>query len=250
MAVVVGRVAAAVPHHDRVLDGHFVEVLDVQLALVLDLRVVEEVALDPRAGRRLPRLGAELVDDAGDGDELHLEGIAHEHFVEEGLAAGVIVGVGEPRNDGHPAGVEDPGVLADEPLDVGGASHGGKPSGLHRKRLGPRRSRIHRVDVGVEDHQIRARRFWRRLRCCSRGLPLAGDNTDQAGAGQPQKFSTSVAVVFHGAIMRPSVRELIRAGALGRGPSIEPGVKCHGRFRVSESGQPRQGATHVRSGPF
>ena len=83
LAVVERRVAAAMLHDDGMLGRHLVEIADVERALVLELRVVVEVALDPRARRRLLRLRAELLDDAGDRDELDLERIADEHLVEQ-----------------------------------------------------------------------------------------------------------------------------------------------------------------------
>ena len=93
-------------HDDRMLGRHLVEVVHVERALVLELRVVVEIALDPRARRRLLRLGAKLLDDARDRDELDLERIADEHFVEQRGAAGVIVAVGEAGHDRHLLRVE------------------------------------------------------------------------------------------------------------------------------------------------
>jgi len=48
------------------LRRHLVEIPAVERTLVLELRVVVEVALDPRARRQRGRLGLELVDDASD----------------------------------------------------------------------------------------------------------------------------------------------------------------------------------------
>ena len=50
-AVVVRRVAAAMAHNHGMLERYLVEIADVQLSPVLHFGVVEEVALDPRAGR-------------------------------------------------------------------------------------------------------------------------------------------------------------------------------------------------------
>jgi hypothetical protein len=76
-------------------------VVDVELAFVLDFRVVEEESLDPRTRRRRARLGAQLVDDARDRDELDLERIANEHLVHQHRSRRVIVTIGEPWYDGH-----------------------------------------------------------------------------------------------------------------------------------------------------
>ena len=68
-------------HDDRMLGRHLVEVARDELPFVLDLRVVEEISVHPHAGRRLLCLGAQLLDDAVDRDELHLERIPDEHFI-------------------------------------------------------------------------------------------------------------------------------------------------------------------------
>ena len=61
--------------------------MNVKQAVVLDLRVVEEVSVDPKARGRLLGFCAEFVDDAGDGDKLDLIGIADEDFIEKDVAA-------------------------------------------------------------------------------------------------------------------------------------------------------------------
>ena len=131
-------------------------------AVVLHLGVVEEIPFHPGARRRLAGFGAQLVDDAGDGHELDHVGIAHQHLVEQHIAGRVIVAVDEPGHDGHLLRIERLGSLAGERLDLGAAAHGGEPSALDRERLRLRRARIHRVDLGVEDHQIGVLRFGRR----------------------------------------------------------------------------------------
>ena len=118
LAVVERRVAAAMMDDHRMVLRHLVEVVDVELALVLHLGVVEEISLDPSARRRLWRLGAQLVDDAVDGDELDLEGIADEHLVEQHVAAGVIVAVDEAGHDRHLLCVERLRSFAGQRLDL------------------------------------------------------------------------------------------------------------------------------------
>ena len=93
--------AAAMMDADGMFRRDLVEIVNVELAVVLDLRIVEEVAIDPKARGRLLGFGAELVDDAGDGDELDVVGIADEDFVEQDVAAGVIVAIDESRHDRH-----------------------------------------------------------------------------------------------------------------------------------------------------
>ena len=106
-------------HADRVLGRDPIEILRVQRALVFDLGVIVEKALDPVAGRSGLGAHAELFDDAVDGDELHLVGIANQHVVEQSFAAAVVVGVDEAGNNGHLLGVVGLGLLADQALDVG-----------------------------------------------------------------------------------------------------------------------------------
>src|SRR3982751_3808372 len=93
LAVIERGVAAAMVHRDGMLSGDAIEIADVERALVFELGVVEEVSLDPVARRSRARLRPELVDDARDGDELHLERIPDEHFVEERRTARVVVAV-------------------------------------------------------------------------------------------------------------------------------------------------------------
>ncbi len=130
LAVVIRGVAAAVADGDRVLFRHLIEVVDVERALVLHLGVVEEESLDPKSGGRLARSCAELVDDAGDGDELDLVWIADEDVIEQDRAGRVIVRIDEAGHDRHLFGVEALSLLADERLDVLGAAHGDEPAGL------------------------------------------------------------------------------------------------------------------------
>src|SRR5215831_8107896 len=64
LRVVERRVAAAMQHGDRMLRRNLIEIVPVERPLVLELRVVEEISLDPRSRRGLLRLRFELFDDA------------------------------------------------------------------------------------------------------------------------------------------------------------------------------------------
>ena len=48
LVVVVGRVAATMTHDDRVIQGDFVQIGGIELALVFYLGVVEEISVHPR----------------------------------------------------------------------------------------------------------------------------------------------------------------------------------------------------------
>jgi hypothetical protein len=112
-AVVERGVTAAMQHSHWMVGRDLVEIVNVERALVLELRVVEEVSLDPRSRRRLACFGAQLVDDAGDRHELDLERIADEHLVEQRRAAGVVVTVDESGHHCHPFGVDRLAALGD-----------------------------------------------------------------------------------------------------------------------------------------
>ena len=97
---------------------------------------------------------AQLADDASDADELDLERISDQHLVEQGLAAGVIVTVDESGDDGHPLRIEHLRVLPRRVAYVAAAADGSKAAGLDRESLGAGRARIHRVNLGVDDHHV------------------------------------------------------------------------------------------------
>ena len=168
-------------------------------APVLHLGIVEEVAFDPEARRRLAGLGAQLVDDAGDGDELDLVGIADQNLVEQDRARRMVVGVDEPRHHRHLPGIEGLGALADERLDVVGAPHRDEPAGLDGEGLHPRRQRIDRVDLGVEDDEIGLQRGTKLGRDGAARPRRAGtQETGDAGPGQAHEVSAAEAVFRHG----------------------------------------------------
>jgi hypothetical protein len=125
-----------------------------QRALVFHLGVVEEVALDPRARRCLLGLRPELVDDARDRDELHLEGIADQDFVEQDVATRVVMAVGEAGHHGHAFRIDGAGVLAGQALDLGVRADGDEPAVLHGERFSLGDTRIDGVDVCVDDDEV------------------------------------------------------------------------------------------------
>src|SRR5947207_15370098 len=98
---------------DRVLGRHEVQVAGVERTLILELRVVEEVPLDPRPCRSDTRLRAQLLDDAGNGNEFDLEGIADEKLVEQRRPTRMVVAVDEARHDRHPLCIERLRTAAD-----------------------------------------------------------------------------------------------------------------------------------------
>ncbi len=81
LGIVERRVAAAVVNGDRMVFRDLVEIVNGELPAILHFGVVEEIALHPVAGRRLGGAGAQLLDDAVDGDHLDFERIADQDFV-------------------------------------------------------------------------------------------------------------------------------------------------------------------------
>src|SRR5262249_9557449 len=135
--------------------------------------------------RRLFRSFAELLNDTGYGDELDLVWIAHKHFVEERRARRVIVTIDETRRDGHALRVDRLSTLTREPLDVVVDADCCEASRLDRERLDLRNARIHRVDLRVENHQIRLRPLqgWRqRSRLRERNRRDARDRANEISA--------------------------------------------------------------------
>jgi hypothetical protein len=136
------------------LSRYLVEIAEAQLALVLHLGVVEEIALHPRTSRRLLCLRAKLLDDAGDRDELDLERIADEHFVKEHFTAGVVMAIREAGHHRHTLRVDRARALAGEAFDLVVGAHGNESVVLHRECDGLRHARIDRVHVRVHDDEI------------------------------------------------------------------------------------------------
>jgi hypothetical protein len=164
---------AAMMDMDRMFAGDLVEVADVELAAVLQLGVVVIIAMHPGARRQGSRLGLELFDDAVDGDELDLIGIADQHFIKQRFAIAVIVRVGEARRDEHALGVVDAGLRSRQGADVRRGADGGEAPGPHGKGLGLGPRRIHGDDAGIDDDQV------------GRGVFL--DRPGRRQPGRPQK---------------------------------------------------------------
>ena len=153
--VVERGVAAAVVDGDGVVLGNLVEVVDGELAAVLHFGVVEEIAFHPVAGRGLGGAGAELLDDAVDGDELDFEGIADEDFVEQSGAAGVVVGVDEAGDDGCAFCIPGGRTFSEDVADVGTGADGKKAAVFDREGLCAGLAGVDGDDPGVEDDQFR-----------------------------------------------------------------------------------------------
>ena len=104
------------------------------------------------------------------------------HAVELVHAARVGVRVDEPRRDGHPGGVDELGLRADEIADVSCAAHGGEPATPDRERLGARQRLVDGVDAGVDDRQVRAARLGAGLLCRGTRRPGQAGPAGQHGA--------------------------------------------------------------------
>jgi hypothetical protein len=81
-AVAIRRVAAAMLNNHRMVLRYLIEIVNVQLAVVLHLGVSEEIPFHPGARGCLPSFCAELVNNAGDGHELHVIRVTDHHVVE------------------------------------------------------------------------------------------------------------------------------------------------------------------------
>ena len=104
--------------------------------LSLHLGVVEEIALDPGARRRLACPRAQLVDDAGDGDELDLVRVADQHLVEQDRARARDCGQSmKPGTTVICLASIGLGALAGERLDVLAVAHRDESAGFDREGL-------------------------------------------------------------------------------------------------------------------
>ena len=124
--------------------------MHIELAVVLHLCVVEEVSIDPKASGRLLGLGAEFIDDAGDGYKLDLIGVADEDFVEQSVAARVIVAIDKSGHDGHLLCIEGLRFPTDERLSFCCTPLVEESSTFNSKSLRLRHAGIDGVDLGVE----------------------------------------------------------------------------------------------------
>src|SRR5215468_8783925 len=109
--------------------------MDIELALVLNFRIIEELAIHPVSSWCLLRVCAQLLDDAIDGDELDLKGIADRSVVQHLLADGVVVTVDESRDNGHLLRVERFGALAEETTQLFVSANRDEPTILYGERL-------------------------------------------------------------------------------------------------------------------
>ncbi len=159
LAVVIGRVTAAMVDHNRVVLRNLIKVVNIKLAIVFHFCVVEEKSFDPSARRCIFGFRAEFVDDTGDRHKFDHIGIADQDVVEQYVAGSMIVTIDETGHDCHLLGVEGLRPFADERLHVFGAPDRGEPAGFDRERLCLGRAGIDRVNLGVEDDQIGARRL-------------------------------------------------------------------------------------------
>ncbi len=128
LAVVPAGVAAAMIDRDGVLGADRVELLAGQLAV--QLGVVEHVADHPEPRWSLPGPLPEIRLQLGGGSDVgvHIEQLGH--------AARVAVAVDEPRQDGHPGRVDDPGPRGREVPDIGIGANGEKLPILHGEGFG------------------------------------------------------------------------------------------------------------------
>src|SRR5215471_1213500 len=154
LAVVIGGVAAAMAHRHRVVARHLIKIVDFESAVALHLGVVEEIALDPGAGRGFAGADAQLLDNAFDGDEFHIVGIADEYFVKEDRTRRMVVRVDEPRDDRHLMSNVGLGPSAGEPFNLFARSYCHETPGLYGKGFRPRHQRVDGVDFCVEDDEI------------------------------------------------------------------------------------------------
>src|SRR5262249_22814244 len=130
---------------------------DSERPLVLHFRVIEEIALDPVAGRRLPGAFPQLLNDAVDADELDFERIAHQHFVKQSGARRVVVAIDETGNDGGAARIPSLGTGTAQVPDVGAGAYGQEPAILDCECFGARLAGVHRDDSCVEHDEVGTR---------------------------------------------------------------------------------------------
>ena len=142
-------------HHHRMLGRNLVEILVVERAVILHLGVVVIITDHPGARRRLGGARLQFVDDALDGDEFDHIGISDQDFVQQNVAAAMVMRVVEAGHDHHALGVVGPRPGTRQRLDVGGAAHRQEPAGTHRKGLRRGHGRIHGRDLGIDHDQVR-----------------------------------------------------------------------------------------------
>ena len=185
LAVVPGRMSAAVIDDDGVVARRVVEVLLREGPI--DLRIVEHEPADPEAGRRRRRLLPDRRLDFGDRSKVAV------HAVQLVDPARMRVRIDESRRDGHLAGIEHRRPPGRQVPDIAGGADGDEPAVLHRKRVRPGLRRIHRQHVGVHDNEIRfvgSRSGLSRQRRFER-QPWEGERASEGGS-KAEKLSARV----------------------------------------------------------
>jgi hypothetical protein len=177
----------------RVILRYLVQILNGQRAFVLDLGIVVEEALDPIAGRRLARLGRELVEDAGDRDELDVEGIADRNLIQQYFSDGVVVTIDEARDDRHALCVEHLRALARKRTDLSVRTHRNESAASYRERLGARQASVHGVDVGVANDQV----LFARVGWCRAQTAGQGAGGDDSQCRQAHELATAAGAKLH-----------------------------------------------------
>ena len=145
-------------HDHRMIERDLVEIMHVELAAILDFGVVKKLSFHPGTRRCGAGARLELVDDAVDGDELDLVGVADDNVVEQAGSGRVIVTVDETRDHRHPLGIERLRLAPRQSSDVGGRADGHEPAVLDREGLRLRHAVVDRVDIGVDDDHVRGAR--------------------------------------------------------------------------------------------
>jgi hypothetical protein len=200
-AVVEGRVPAAMMDTNRVFPRDLVEVMQIKGAIVFYFGVVKKMPFNPKARGSFGGLGAELIDDAGDGDELDFKGIADEDAIKQDVAFGVIVAIDEAWHDRHLLGVDRVSALPDECFRLQCAPHEDEAGTLHCKGCRPGHTRIDGVNPGVENHQVGVSRI--KVGDVSLGNRIRtqqtlGGQAEGAGCCQTQEFPAVRTISFHG----------------------------------------------------
>src|SRR5215831_992752 len=116
--------------------------MNIELTIVLHLRVVEKVSVDPHAGRRFLRFITKFFNNTGYGNELDQVGVTDNDLVEQSISGRMIVAVDEAGDDGHLPRIVGLSRLADKSLDLVRAPDGNKPATFNCKCLRLRRTSV------------------------------------------------------------------------------------------------------------
>ena len=184
--------------HEHGSVGHrVVQVVDIDLAALANLRVVILEAEHPRLIRRLRGLFAQGVLDLRDGPDVQIG--AHE--LSDTAARGMDVAVDEPRCHRHPLGVDDLGARRYEIPDVVAAPDRDEPIAMDRERLGSGLIVVDGENATVEEYEIRPVGGPAPL-----GYRVRPDPEPRSNGGAPsEEFSARVSL--HGRTSLPHRRE-------------------------------------------